>query len=66
MIPLLFFVLLLFVAVSRLSVLSGAGISEAAGTVLLDVLFRLSLAGFLTALLLVVRSVPSGRHPDSR
>jgi hypothetical protein len=66
MIPLLFFVLLLFVALSQAAVPSVAGISEAAGRILLDVLFRLALVGLLTALLLVVHSAVSGRHPDSR
>jgi hypothetical protein len=66
MIPLLLFVLLLFVALSRSAVLGVADISDAAGSVLPDVLYRLALAGLLTALLLVTRSVVSGRHPDSR
>jgi hypothetical protein len=63
---LLLLVLLLFVTVSRLPVPSGDGISEDLGSLLLDGLFRLALAGLLTALILVVRSVVSGRHPDSR
>jgi hypothetical protein len=66
MILLLLFVLLLFVTVSRLPVPSGAGISDAVGILLPDVLFRLALAGLFTASLLVVRSVVSGRYPDSR
>jgi hypothetical protein len=66
MIPLLLFVLLLFMAVSRSAVPGVADISDAAGCVLPHVLYRLALAGLLTTLILVLRSVISDRHPDSR
>jgi hypothetical protein len=66
MIPLLFFVLLLFVALSEAAVSGVAGIPEAAGRILLHVLFRWALVGLLTTLLLVVHLAVSDRHPDSR
>jgi len=66
MIPILLFVLLLFVALSRSAVPDVAGIADNAANALLDVLFRLALAALLSALILVMRSVVSDRHPDSR
>jgi hypothetical protein len=66
MIPMLFFVALFLVVVSRPAVPSLAGIADSAGDVWPNVMFHLALAGLLTALLLVVRSIVSDRHPDSR
>jgi hypothetical protein len=64
-IPLLFFFFLSFVLIPTVGPFV-AGIPAAATTLLLDLLFRLVLAGLLAASVLLVRAVVYGHHPDSR
>lgn len=66
MILLLFFLALLLGAVSHTPIFALTAVADAVGNFLVDVLSRLALAAFVTALPLVVRSIALGRHQGSR